>query len=888
MLRRFSAFVILVGLALGAVLLGRWAVLESAGQSKAEKKEEVEEDEPAKPPAKSKVPKREEVEDDDSKPDETQPVNLGAEAKKATGDVQEFFQSLAYPYDELHMRGGRVDHVVPLKEFIGAAPNFQGRLKPTKITKEGKRIPLPHAIGKKDVASVKPFEEIALAKTDELLQKNRDLRHLQAAEKALVFALRLHLKARDRTGENEKRWKLLEMQLRDKWVAVRVDQVDALALKARELSKDTSATQEAKDAAWQSAFALAEQLAKEHPGSRAVHFQLAQLALDHAQATETTEHYVAARRAFLTYVDRFPDSRKIQLLRDRLAGVAEKWVAEADDLAAKDKPAAILRLKKAAQVWPELKNLQEKLRALDLDNPVLYVGVKELPQKLSPATACTDAEKQAVELLFESLVQPDYEDGTWHYAPQLADARPQVMSLGRHFHLDEDARWSDGKRVVAPDIRETVRLLKMPKLPGRDSSWARLVAPPRADKGPEEIDITLDAGCMDPLSFMTFKILPRQVGGKPLSRADDESFAEHPVGSGPYQYQGTEAGEGGRYAVFTANPFYQRASRRGRPFIREIRFFVYKDLAGAFRDGRLHLLLDLPTARVKAALEAGLKPDNILTLPNRRVYFLAVNHTNESLQNVHLRKALAHAIDRETLLKTQFRAGYAAVDRQGKLSTTMASKDRPLHPALNGPYPARSWACSPSVPESLFELDRAKTEGNRALAKLGTVQLTLKYPNDDDRVEKACRDICAQVDKAFAGKIKITAEGLAPRAFQQAIRRRQYDLAYCHRDYASEAFWLQPLFDPEKNARDPGGSNFLRYQNDSELESLFHKTMTYRNFSQVKKVTHDIHEHLHDKMPLIPLWQLDTHIGVHPLLQPVGLDPLVIFSKVDQWKLERK
>src|SRR5262249_13016650 len=149
------------------------------------------------------------------------------------------------------------------------------------------------------------------------------------------------------------------------------------------------------------------------------------------------------------------------------------------------------------------------------------------------------------------------------------------------------------------------------------------------DEGPYLIDIPLRTGFLDPLSLMTFKILPGQVGTKPLTQADDEDFAQKPVGSGPYQYQGTPAGEGTEYAVFVANPLYQRAGRRGRPFIREIRLFVCKDLAQVFQKGQLQLLLDLPTSRIKDALKAGFKEDDIRTLSNRRVYFLAVNHTNE-------------------------------------------------------------------------------------------------------------------------------------------------------------------------------------------------------------------------------------------------------------------
>jgi hypothetical protein len=44
-------------------------------------------------------------------------------------------------------------------------------------------------------------------------------------------------------------------------------------------------------------------------------------------------------------------------------------------------------------------------------------------------------------------------------------------------------------------------------------------------------------------------------------------------------------------------------------------------------------------------------------------------------------------------------------------------------------------------------------------------------------------------------------------------------------------------------------------------------------------------------MPFVPLWQLDTHIAVHKDLrtvpEPDGLDPLLIFTHVDRWKLAK-
>jgi hypothetical protein len=46
-------------------------------------------------------------------------------------------------------------------------------------------------------------------------------------------------------------------------------------------------------------------------------------------------------------------------------------------------------------------------------------------------------------------------------------------------------------------------------------------------------------------------------------------------------------------------------------------------------------------------------------------------------------------------------------------------------------------------------------------------------------------------------------------------------------------------------------------------------------------------------MPLIPLWQLDTHYAVHrSLAVPMGpaeplIDPLLVFTDVESWKKEQ-
>jgi len=111
----------------------------------------------------------------------------------------------------------------------------------------------------------------------------------------------------------------------------------------------------------------------------------------------------------------------------------------------------------------------------------------------------------------------------------------------------------------------------------------------------------------------------------------------------------------------------------------------------------------------KAGVELSLPSPSV---PNRRIYFLAVNHANPILgRNPALRLAIAHAINREAILNACFRAELSPAP----------------HRSLNGPYPPASWAFNPELKAELYNLGLAKGEAGRAKegrALLG--RLTLK------------------------------------------------------------------------------------------------------------------------------------------------------------------
>jgi peptide/nickel transport system substrate-binding protein len=879
------------------LLLGTTLVVPLPAQDPPKKsgtKEEVEE--PAKPQQKT-PPKEEEedpvkrkkkaipkVEDDEDRP--TRPgakggrplEGLAREAERTRSPAaRELFRRLAVPHDIVTFPSGRRDQVEPVPDYVapGKKPDF-GRRTFRPIPGEARTVEKFTVTGS-ELQALEPYESIALAQVDEFLsrsihdpnapaatpaQARERLDRLQEAQTALSAVITFHQSARA-TGQRDDKegWKKLESRLQAKLRDVKISQLRTLA--------------DAQD--WDRAFELLTRLKEDYPNQEEVRGQLILLGRRLVEHSVSKQDWRVTRLQLQLLDAEFPNTPEFEEVRKQLERRAGSLFSEAQKLLEQERTEkneqvrdglrqkAQELLQEAKLTWPRLAGLEDALLRLERKYPVLYVGVADLPQLLAPGYATTDTERQAVDLIFESLLRLTTDAaGGPSYEPGLADDRPQLIPLGRVFQLSRKAYWSDGRRLIAPDVARTVQWLKGSNWPGHVPEWADLLHNPHLEGDAFHVSLSLRQGYCNPLGLMKFKVLPPDSGGnQPNTRA----FAQKPIGSGPYVYDSTQ----GRYAVFKANPHYSaREGHDGLPRIREIRLFKSQAPAADFQANptpQLHLLLDLPTRNL-ATLESPLVQPfvEVRTLESRRIYFLAVNHRGTALQNVDLRRALAHAINREKILTDTFRAG------------------QKFHRPLNGPYPPKSWAYSPAVkPADPYDDLKAKTLAQSAKGVL-PVKLTLKYPAGDPDVEAACRAIAAQV-AAIAADIEITPVALSPYRLREDVEQKhEYDLAYYHHDYADDSYWLWPLFDPRGDT--PGGRNYLGYRNDSHLESLFRKAMSYRHFPEVQKETHNIHLHLYDNMPLIPLWQLDSHIAVRKNLKIGVVDPLQVFTDVDRWTLE--
>jgi peptide/nickel transport system substrate-binding protein len=887
-------FVSILGLslALGAACL--WGLSDLAAQNPGKKTPPVEEEDPKagklkKPPPveeedpippRSKVP----IPVDDgpaNKPpsDTLLTTDLTAAAKQTKHPgLHKLYHDLSVPHEELVWHGtNRTDYIEPLRNYYGTNPQFKSTL-PVRILGAENFKPVdasPKQVTKTQVVSIEPYEKVALEAVNRFCDAHyerydeNDKKQLylspnqirKAIETVLTAVLRFHEAALENGQREGEGWDGITRQLRVKLLEVHLDQL----------------TQVAATENWDATLAEARRISGSHPRPEEREKIVVPL-IRLAQRAATGDNPDPAalremRRRFDLIEDLFPGSTanskeasQLEQEARRLFDRAKKLHDENDDKQALE---LVLRAEGYCRSLPGLHDLR-----LRLSNayPILRVGVRELPTAMLPGLAASDGDQLALDLLYESLVEVSREpSGGQGYEPVLATGPPRLipLGLGRQFQLPRNAFWSSGKRLAltAQDIQHTVKLLQDPAWPGYSSACKELIEEARAAGGdPSRVRITLKRGLFDPLALMTFKVLP--VGDdKELTPETASRYAANPVGSGPYKFSEV-INEGDRKAaVFVANPNYSaRAGKTNLPRIREIHFVQCDDPVKDFGKGDDKRIIDLfvnPTSDQRSALRGVPSVSVSQPISNRRIYFLAVNHERPTLKDDDVRRALAHAINRDKILNECFR---------GDLGKN-------AHRALNGPYPAGSWACDPDL-GTLDRGDKAKQFAARADKDLiKKINLTVLYDKSDAAGAKALSLLREQVMAEIGVELQL--EAREPAALREAVEKsRNYDLAYYHFDFASDSYWLKPLFDQPVN--------WFNYPTDSQLERLFGQVLSHRDFNEIEGEARSIHGHFVLQMPFIPLWQLDTVVAFHNSVKPGSIDPLHPFAGIETWRMEKK
>jgi peptide/nickel transport system substrate-binding protein len=452
----------------------------------------------------------------------------------------------------------------------------------------------------------------------------------------------------------------------------------------------------------------------------------------------------------------------------------------------------------------------------------------------------------------DSLVQYDR---NLNEKPRLAESW-EFSSDGRTltFHLREGVRWHDGKPFTSEDVLLTVRKARDPATEARSAmsqfeSLTSLTAPDA-----QTVVATYAEPFVDALESWTIPILPAHLidPDEPLLTS---SFAEHPIGCGPFRL--VEAVPG-RSILLEANDDYWD----GRPLIDKLEFLIIPDERTAYQallTGDLDLMAVTPDIWKVYRNSQDSRHLKQFTFARNNMWYTAWNQNGDRpFQDPRTRQAMIHALDRATFI-TQILDGRA---RQG----------------ITSYHPDSAWA-DPALTPREFDQERAMRylaeagwedrDGDGILDKGGRpFRFTLLYPRGSQEITPR---MAAWMQQSWA-QIGIDAEleALEWRAFLEKRNSGNYDAVMANMSFSGGSPDQRELYHSE--ARE-NGFNFFGLE-DPEIDRLLDEGRSTADRGKRIAIYRRLQARLYELEPLGVVFHFQVPVLLQADIEGVEPSPL--------------
>ena len=292
------------------------------------------------------------------------------------------------------------------------------------------------------------------------------------------------------------------------------------------------------------------------------------------------------------------------------------------------------------------------------------------------------------------------------------------------FHLDPDARFSDGWPVTGEDVLFTWGLLKEKGQPYMRSHYRTVTKAEQV--GPQSVRFTFDeSGNREaPLLLGLMPILPKH---RVETASFDRTTLTAPVGTGPYRIERIDPG---RSLVYRLNPEWwgrNKPINRGRFNFTEIRSEYFRDqttLFEAFKTGDVHMRFEDDAGRwakgydFPAAQEGRIKRVDVPTNLPAGMTALVFNTRRPVFADPRVRRALILLFDFEWINRSLHHDHYTRTESFFARSE-LASLGQPASPReleLLKPFAAR---LKPAILDGTYRMPVTDGQGhNRANMQL--------------------------------------------------------------------------------------------------------------------------------------------------------------------------
>jgi len=465
----------------------------------------------------------------------------------------------------------------------------------------------------------------------------------------------------------------------------------------------------------------------------------------------------------------------------------------------------------------------------------MFAGGKSGPEHLQAMVhrSLADSDERGAYFPQAAVELPTQEGGTWRLLP---DGRSETI-----WKLRPNARWHDGAPLSAEDVRFSWQVAIAPEVPYRSRSAA----------------IQIDS--VEPLDAQTVSIRWKSfyVGGGRLSARDlfllprhllEETFVADRsafvnstywgsafVGIGPYRIAGWEPGSAAHIEIFDG--FYGE-----RPRIQSITFRSIPDVSTG--------IANILAGEVDVWLGSSLGSETILFLKEqyeargggrvlaypRQIFEIRLAPEDQRVNDVRVRKALYHGMDREAIVRDLF-VGLVEVAHTYVIPGTSGWEDIERGVTRYPFDPARSAALLDDIgwhrdPEGVLRNDRGQP-------------FTLPFSTTTANKEReALQAVVANMWKAIGFDVVIQNAPLAVQN-EASYRFATTDLSGISADFEAN----MPRIDSRnmRTAQNPRGANVWGYANpevDTLLDDWYRTTDRPRQVAIEAAVMHRVSEDL--------------------------------------------
>ena len=456
-------------------------------------------------------------------------------------------------------------------------------------------------------------------------------------------------------------------------------------------------------------------------------------------------------------------------------------------------------------------------------NTVVFL-IESSPINLDPRIG-NDAQSERInQMLYNSLVRRDQD---LKLQPDLAENWEALDPSTYIFHLRPNVRFHDGRILTSADVKFTFESLLDGSLTSVKSGTFRQI------KKIETPDAhTVIFHLKEPYSLFPISLINGAIGIVP--RGSGQEISKRPIGSGMYRFV---------RALPDKNVILERNEDYfgNRPNIPRVEFKIVPDMVTR--------ALELQKGSADIALNA-VTPDMAETLstnPNLRILrshgtnygYLAFNLKDPILKNLLVRQAIAHAINRQEIIKYLWR-----------------NTVRPAESIL----PPSSWAFEPDVTSYPYSPSRANYLLDQAgfPRKTNGIRFKLNYKTSTEQIGLRKAEIIQAQLQQVGVKIQI----------------QSYDFATFYSDIISGHFQLYSLrwiggnihpdiFEFLFSSRNfpPHGANRGRYRN-SQMDTLLELARTTLEKGKQRQIYSEIQKILAKDLPYVHLWHFDN-ICIH-------------------------